>query len=443
MKIKSIHITLMLCGLLLCLHTAQGQDNPWVSHGNLLIEARGHFGAFYHHHFEMERFNAHFPAFEVSLYSKTFGTKEWHKLYQFPYVGGTFYFSNLGGFPELGKVFALYPFINFPLLVGQTGQLTLKVGAGLAWLTNKFDHINNYHNFSIGSHLNAAVNLSFEYRQEITDRLLAVGSVGLTHFSNGATKSPNYGLNTISGALGLAYYLRPQHQSFTLTKRPDYYPFEFDGKNWFFIDLGYGVGVKDVSQTLGKQERYLVHEISAQFLAQFTQCSSAGVTLSLVQDNSDQALLNHYVDEKKNIYILQFDEGTQNYDTIAIKAYQMVKPNVGVCYSMTLNRLSFNFELGYHIDLRKRSNQKYICETRPDGTLCIPTIALATDLSRGQFYQKLALRYRLYDQIFATVSLCAHAFRADYLCFGISYRFNEKYYLNKYEKRYRRPPGLD
>lgn len=442
MKIKRLHIILVVGWLWSCLSVAQAQDNQWLAENNLVMEIRGHYGMFYQHHFEMEPFNAHFPAFEASLYSKTFGQKEWEGLYNYPYIGVTFYHSNLGGFPELGKAYALYPFINYPLIGGDGSELTFKFGAGLAWITNKFDHIYNYKNFAIGSHLNAAINLSFEYRQRLSSRLIAVGSLGLTHFSNGATKSPNYGLNTVSGALGLAYYLRTPIQNYTYTKRPDYYPFEFDGKNWFSVDVGYALGVKDVSQTLAKQERFLVHEFSVQLMAQFTTCSRAGLSMALVQDLSDQALLDHYTDDQGKLYIIQYGEYSGK-DTIAIKKYQMIKPNIGICYSMTMDRLSFNFEVGYHLDFRKRVNQRFVFEhDDATNTNYLPPTTLATDFSKGQMYQKVALRYYLFDQVYATLGLTAHAMRADYLCFGLSYRFNQKYYLNKHEKQHKHPPGL-
>ena len=419
-----------------------------------MVEMRGHFGAFYHHHFEMKRFDAHFPAFEASFYKSTFGQHEWEATYNYPYIGFTLYRANydhnLEGNPEvgeaLGDVTAVYPFINYPLITHNESQLTLKVGAGLGWLSKTFHPIENHYNLSIGSRLNAAINLSFEYRQQFGNSLMSVASLGLTHFSNGATKSPNYGLNTISGALGLAYYLRGARQNLTPSKRPDYHPFEFDGKKWFYVDVTYGIGVKDVSQTLGKDERYTVHDFSVMALAKITPNSSAGLDFNLTQDYSDQALKDHYVDDNGAIYIIQkyYEQDHYLTDTVSIKAYQMVKPSFGLCYQMTMDRLSFNFELGVHIDLRNRigegGERRFVTETQ-NGKLVIPAWNLATDVSKGQYYERIGIRYHLFHNTYASITLTAHAIRADMLCFGLSYRFNNKYYFN-HEKSYRHPPGL-
>lgn len=456
MKRIFAHIMFLFLTLFLCSANLKGQDYPWVSSNNLVVEVREHFGFFYHHHFEMERFNAHYPAFEASIYQSTFGKKEWQTLYNYPFIGATFYHSRLGGFDELGKVYALYPFINYPLYRNDTWMFTFKFGAGLAWLTRCFDHLENPYNFSIGSHLNGAINLSFEYRHEITPQLISVASLGLTHFSNGATKSPNYGLNTFSAAWGLAYYLRDPRANALYAKRPEYYKFEFDGKNWFNVDLEFGMGLKDVSQTFGKNEPYRVYEGTVRALAQFTTSSHAGISLSVVKDNSDKALPDHFVEDGFIYMNSQTTDtaGVTTYHTIRMKEYQLIKPNLGICYLMTMDRLSYLFEIGVHLDFRNKKDGTW--QTRPlfnpdntqvtthDGQpveVLLPH-CLGTNLDKGSIYEKIALQYRLFDQVYANLSLTTHLARADYLCLGLCYRFNQKYYLNNHAKNKKRPPGL-
>ena len=403
--------------------SVKGQDYPWLKNNNFMVEARGHFGFFYHHHFEMERFTKSYGAFEASFYQNTYGRNEWEAIYNYPYIGVTYYTSGLGHFNEapakLGRVHALYPFINYPLIRSEYAQLTFKLGIGLAYLTEHFDQFDNFYNFSIGSHLNAAANLSFEYRQKITPRFTAVASFGLTHFSNGSTKLPNYGLNTISGALGIAYYLRDPRLLLTPAKRPEYHPFEFDKKKWFSMELDYGIGFKNVSQTLGGDSiYYTVHDLSTRFLAQFTQCSRAGLGFSLVLDLSDQTLPDHGCDSLGTYVRVRNADGTSKKEYFN-SVFEMTKPHLSLCYAMTMNRMSFYFEFGWPLKFSDK-----------------------TDLSKGNLFQKVSCKYQIYDNIYANLSLMTHYGRADYLCFGIGYRFNQKYYLN-HEKRTRRiPPGL-
>lgn len=427
MKISKANRVVLLFMLLVFCSRIWGQDYRWLSHNNIMVEARGHVGVFWHHHFEMQKFNARYPAFEASIYQNTYGKNEWEAAYNYPYIGVTFYHANFGiNFENnpavgdaLGSAYAIYPFINYPLNPSESSQVTFKLGAGLGYLTKHFHQYDNYANYAIGSHLNAAVNLSFEYRQRITRHLMSVASFGLTHFSNGSTKLPNYGLNTFSGAWGLAYYLREPRLNLTPASRPEYKPFEFDFKKWFSLDLNYGLGFKNVSQTLGGDSihYYCVHEVSSYLLAQFNQSSRAGIGLALVLDMSDQTLPDHAVDEN-GIHITLNDENgyPHNYD---IKAYQMAKLNFNLCYAMTMDRLSYYFEFGWHLKYNKY-----------------------TDLSKGNIYQKVTARYQLYDNIYAHLTLMTHFGRADYLCFGLGYRFNQKYYLNHEKGTRHHSPGL-
>ena len=407
MKTSKAHKILLLMVMLLIGLRSWGQDYPWLSNNNLMVEVRGHAGVFWHHHFEMQKFNARYPAFEASLYQHTFGENYWEADYTYPYIGVTFYHANFGFnfennhlLDSLGSVFALYPFINYPLTPNENSQLTFKLGVGLGYLTRHFENFDNYQNYSIGSNLNAAVNLSFECRQRITRRLMSVASFGLTHFSNGSTKLPNYGLNTFSFAWGLAYYLRPPRVDLDPSRRPVHRPFEFDGKRWFSIDLNYGIGFKNVSQTLGgdSTQFYRVHDLSTYALARLTPYSRAGVGLSLVLDLSDQTI--------------------PGYDTLDVKTSQLTRINYSLCYVMTMDRLSYYFEFGWHLKYNK-----------------VP-------LSKGNIYQKVTARYQLYDNIYAHIGLLTHFGRADYICIGLGYRFNQKYYLHHDKSTKRYPPGL-
>ena len=136
-------------------------------------------------------------------------------------------------------------------------------------------------------------------------------------------------------------------------------------------------------------------------------------------DLSDQTLPNHKVLGNGLIQAKVMNPEThENYiDTIRI--YQMTKLNVSICYSMTMERLSYYFEFGWHLKYNR-----------------------FTDLSKGNIFQKISLRYRVHNNIYAHISLMTHFGRADYLCFGVGYRFNQKYYLNHEKSTKRHPPGV-
>ena len=365
---------------------------------NYEIEARAHFGFLYFQndefHSALGRYSRHAPAFELSLHRNTYGQHRWEVLHNYPSIGFTFYYSPLTFqndevAKELGQVFALYPFINFPFNPDERSRGTFKLGVGLGYLTNKFDPKENYHNYAIGSHLNAAINLSFEYRQRIAERLTWVSSIGLTHFSNGATRSPNMGINIFSLATGFSWYLKTAETFSDRRLRPVPYSFEFDGRQHFITDVQYTIGYKDISQQYGTNNFYLVHDLAANFMFQITERDRLGVGFEVVWDNSDRMKPPYYK--------------------------PFLKPAGLIAYEMMLDRVSFMFNVG----IRKN--------------------APGTNMA-FLFYQKVGLRYYVNDGLFASLSFTTYDIKADFISIGIGYHFQHKYYLPKHEKKSHRSP---
>ena len=389
------HILFVLFTLLLI---GVGQVCAQSSHKNYEIEARMHYGYMYFQndefHSALGRYSRHTPAFELSLHRNTYGQHRWEVLHNYPSIGFTFYYSGFGNdsiAAELGKVFALYPFINFPFTSNESSRLTFKLGVGLSWLTNKFHPTENFHNYAIGSHLNAAINLSFEYRQRIVERLHWVTSVGLTHFSNGATRTPNMGINIFSVATGFSWYLAPPKTRIDKKLRPKNYLFEFDGKRHFVTDYQYTLGFKDMSQQYGTHQYFFVHNIAANFMFQITERDRLGLGLEMVYDNSDKITKPNW-----GIYL---------------------KPGFLFAYEMMLDRVSFMFNAGVRNNVPLNSK----------------TFGLL-------FYQKVAVRYYFNENLFTTLAFTTYDIKADFISIGIGYHIQHKYYLPRHEKKSHRNP---
>lgn len=382
------HIIVCLILLLSMAMTGKAQ-NP-IKDKNYEIEARAHFGYLYfqndEYHSALGRYSMHAPAFELSLHRNTYGKHRWEVLHNYPSIGFTFYYSPFGNnevSKELGQVFALYPFINFPIVPNERSKVTFKLGVGLSYLTNKFHPTENYHNYAIGSHVNAAINLSFEYRQRIIDRLHWVSSVGLTHFSNGSTMTPNMGINIFSVASGFSWYLLPPKNLIDHKLRPVPYTFEFDGKRHFITDIQYTIGYKDMSQQYGTHSFFLIHNLAGNFLLQLSERDRLGIGLEYIHDNSE----------------------SENKDKIGGL----------LVYEMMLDRVSFIFNLGI------RNNKP------------IPARAFL-------FYQKVGLRYYFHDNFFATLCFTTYDIKADFISVGVGYHIQHKYYLPRHEKKSHRSP---
>ena len=395
-KQKRHRILLLFATLLLIGVQAQAQ----VSHRNYELEARMHYGYMYfqndEYHSALGRYSRHTPAFELSLHHNTYGEHRWEVLHNYPSIGFTFYYSGFGNdsiSAELGRVFALYPFINFPITPSESSKLTFKLGVGLSYLTNKFDPKENYHNYAIGSHFNAAINLSFEYRQRIVDRLHWVTSAGLTHFSNGSIRTPNMGINIFSVATGLSWYLASPKTLIDKRLRPKNYLFEFDGKRHFVTDYQYTLGFKDMSQQYGTHQYFFVHNLTANFMLQLTERDRLGLGLEMVYDNSDKVTKPDW-----DIYL---------------------KPGLLISYEMMLGSASFMFNLGV------RNN-----------------VPLNSKIFGMLFYQKVAARYYFNDNLFATIAFTTYDIKADFISVGLGYHIQHKYYLSRHEKKSHHSPVL-
>jgi len=362
-------------------HSAISQGGPPKPRNNYQLETRIHGAIFLQHHFEMTRFDSHFPAFELSLQRATYGRKKWEALYRYPMIGVSYWYAELGGFAALGQAHAVYPFINFPLNPDMNNSINFRLGAGLAYLTNKFHPTDNFQNFAIGSHINAAVSLFFDYRFQASKRLQLFFAAGLTHFSNGSMKTPNFGLNILSISGGLAYNLRKPNPYLDLKLLPELYKFEFDGKKWISVEAQVSIGFKDMTQETGK--RHSISNLAINVMKPVSMRSKIGVGFDLTQDGSDKALL-------------------QRKGVIINKNSELLKPGANIAYEMLLDRTSFLFNVGIHLAGAERSE--------------------------GDIYQKIAVKQLFTENLFGTIALTAHFGKADYIGFGLGYRFDFKYY---------------
>jgi len=354
-----------------------GQGFKPRSKNNLMAEMKVEYGFLLSHHLELDKFQSHFPAFEFSIEKQTDGRQLWESKYAYPIIGLSAWYSPLGGFEPIGSAIAVYPFINFPLVRNDVQSLNFRLGVGVGYLTNYFDRIYNYQNFAIGSHVNVAARLYLEYRRKIT-RLtnLSVG-LGLTHFSNGSIKNPNYGLNLVTGTVSVSIFLQKPNSYMNKMFLPELYPFEFDGKKFLDADFSFAIARKNMSQVYG--QNFMVFGGYANLLKRVSYKSAFGIGLDLVYDGSDK-------------YILEWN------GTPAANGWQLLKPGASVAYELIISRVSFLINFGFYLSGIERSE--------------------------GDMYQRFSLRYRFSRNYFAQLALGTNFGKAEYVGLGLGYRFN-------------------
>ena len=356
------------------------QPKAPLSRNNFSLEVKAEYGFLLSHHLELDIFNAHFPAMEITLQRETWGKKSWEQAYNYPSYGLSFWYSELGGFEAIGSAFAVYPTINFPLTRFDKQSLHFKLGIGVAYLTNHFDRIENYKNFAIGSAFNFSASLYFDYRLKLSKRFTFSAGIGLTHFSNGSMKTPNYGLNILTATAGLTGYLSKPNPGLKKQFLPKHYPFEFDGSKFLEIQVGSAIATKDMTEQLG--ERFMVYALFTNIMARVSYKSKFGAGLDYTYDESDVFILRKTLNKEPNLR-------------------DATKVGVSFAYELILDRLSFLFNAGMNVAGKERSE--------------------------GDFFQRLTLKYHVSERFFANMALSSHLGKAEYIGFGLGYKVFVKY----------------
>lgn len=138
-------------------------------------------------------------------FSAAEGTKE-ASLYPGAYqgVGVSWHEFN----PQLGNPVSVYLFQGARIAkLSPRLSLNYEWNLGLTFGWNPYDMETNPSNVSIGSKVTAYLDVDLYLRWMLSRHLdLNIGGT-LTHFSNGNTSMPNFGLNVAGGMVSLAYYI--------------------------------------------------------------------------------------------------------------------------------------------------------------------------------------------------------------------------------------------
>jgi hypothetical protein len=255
-------------------------------------------------------------------------------------------------------------------------MVSFRFGLGVGYLTKKFDRITNYKNTAIGSHFNAAANITFEGRYKINHRLTASLGFGLQHFSNGSLKLPNYGLNLPILNVGLAYRLARENKYITDRFIPPVKPYAAIIRHMMELDFGVSAGYKNLKAVYGKD--FIVYHFFQNTLFHVSRKSQVGFGLDLSYDGSHVTIL---------------EAGGQ----IVSNKLKILRPGINAAYELRMSKLGFLFNMGYYLGGQEHSN--------------------------GPLYEKLSAQYNIGDHFFTNVMLKVHFGRADYIAFGLGYRF--------------------
>ncbi len=149
---------------------------------------------------------------EIGLRFHTTGRCDWQAWQHYPGLGVSLVHFRLGE-GNHGDAFGLLPYLSLPLFRTGDWSAYFRGGSGLAWITRPYDWFKNPGQNAIGSHFNSITQFRLGTEFKATSQLLLSAGASMTHFSNGGTALPNYGINIFSGWAGAAWCFKPLQKS--------------------------------------------------------------------------------------------------------------------------------------------------------------------------------------------------------------------------------------
>ena len=345
---------------------AQQEESKWLS-------ATSHYGFIIPHSVGMEYLiNGHTRGGETSLYKTTGGKHKWERDYNNPDIGISVLYLFLANPSQLGFGLGIHPYVNFPLIKGKHSGLKFKAATSVGYLSKIFDPVNNFKNIAIGSHLNGFVNLRLNAYHDLGKDLRIEYGIGLSHFSNGAYKMPNLGINIPTLALGLAYKCSSQKVSLPEMVNDSL-------KSNYEVVCVAGGCKAEVPPPLHNNYLAFTFSSSIDWVKLTKHRFLIGAELGYNGGNAER-----------------LEENTPLMKTRA----DLLQEGIKLGYAFRIGQLELPLEFGYYLH-----------------TLC---------KSNGMYFHRIGLRYYMTNNILLNLTLKTHWAVADYWEFGVGYRFRKK-----------------
>lgn len=314
---------------------------------------------------------------------QTDGSRSWHQLYNYPSYGVGMYFASFNVKNQLGNPIALYAYTSSYILNKAKWNLKTEVSLGLCFNWQHFTPETPL-NVAMGGALSCYVDAGVTaYRLLDNNFELGLG-LYLSHFSNGAMKKPNLGINTIAPKLTLKY--KP-YGEFEYSKSP-LPPFEKTIEDLTTIFFGSHNVLTILSPNQVDEpyydKSYLVFGLDKRFLQRLTPKHSLGLGFGL---GYNQYIGTTYHIHEREVVL----RNTNIFKKFNLSTY--------LSYEYRIHKLMLFVEPGYYI-------YRSIYDNTPN------------------FFQRIGVRYQLNKHFFASIGLRAAYFSvAQYIEWGIGGRF--------------------
>ncbi len=336
--------------------------------GKYIYSLNAQYGFIIIHRSYIQHFSqSHFSVFQSSISRQTNGNLLWHKLYNKPRVGFSMLYTNFAGNTILNSAFGAQGFIDFCKNIDKKNNLHFKLSCGIGYIMTPFNKDSNYKNIAIGSHFNGLVQLGLFYQFMINEKLQVGLNTSIIHFSNGAIRVPNLGINIASAGVSLHFTntnLRTEKSEKLIDSLKQNRNFEL------FIGAGmkqnYPPSSTSFGVTSGRLQYYFKNKLKYSLSTGVDIFYDNGLHRKLLEDN----LLSN--DRKSAIQL-----------------------GLNIQYQQNIHRISIPIFMGTYLYSNYKGN--------------------------GFIYHGLGIKYKLSNQLSTAVILKTHYAKADYFLWGINY----------------------
>lgn len=334
------------------------------------------------------------PVKEMSAYSFSFGKQTigkhyWQENYQYPYIGGGIYVISFGEHAaEFGTPIAAYGFISAPFVRRKKWAFNYDIQLGLAFNWNPYNPISNPNNISIGAKKSVYIDLGAHLDYQFNDNFSMELGATLSHFSNGALKKPNFGLNTFAPRLSIAYQLDNSQAHFIVADNPPKFQPKIEWNIHVFAGLTNVIFDSLQIDVIEKHEgvNFPTFGISSSINRQISPKSKIGVGFTLGYHTFYHAAVS----------VVQND-----VEITSAKFSNKIAFSVFPSYELVIDRLSIIVQPGFYL---------YRSPINDNNPL---------------FYQRLGVKYHLKGNLYIGVNLRAFNLHvSDFIEWNVGYRLD-------------------
>jgi hypothetical protein len=326
-----------------------------------------------------------FAAISFQLLKQTTGEKLWEQKFGFPRYGIGIYSATFFNNNQFGTPIALYGVFKAPFKRWNKFSLNYEAGFGFTFNWESFNPSENNYNISMGAAESVFIDLGANLCYELSPHFDLGFGYSFTHFSNGALKSPNFGLNTFSPKISIEYRINRFKPQLSNQPIPSYI------KNTS-IDFSIFGGAKNVifkgnnvdTITKYKGVYYPVYGFTTVINRQVNYKSKLGFGMALSYDGSYNSTI--FVDNGE----LEPTEGFHG---------SKLSLSIFPSYELVINKLSVVIQPGFYVFRKKSTNKE------------------------PASYQRLGLHYQLGTNLFAGICLRAYSYHvSNFIEWTLGYR---------------------